>query len=151
MQPDDVRIHDTREWIARSREDLDMAAFALTPNPPFLRDCLFHSQQAVEKACKAFLTFHDESFTKTHNLIDLGLQCARADGRLRELASEAAPMNVYAVQFRYPGEPYHPEVEEARSALASARKLVAEVLACLPSEVQSSRPGTVRGDEPTTT
>jgi hypothetical protein len=60
-------------------------------------------------------------------------------------------MNVYAVQFRYPGEPYHPEVEEARSALASARKLVAEVLACLPSEVQSSRPGTVRGDEPTTT
>ena len=78
MQPDEVRIHDTREWIARSREDLDMAAFALTPKPPFLRDCLFHCQQAVEKVCKAFLTFHDESFTKTHNLIDLGLQCARA-------------------------------------------------------------------------
>jgi hypothetical protein len=83
MQPDEVRIHDTREWIARSREDLDMAAFALTPKPPFLRDCLFHSQQA--------------------------------------------------------------------GALASARKLVAEVFACLPSEVQSSRPGTVRDDEPTTT
>ena len=151
MQPDEVRIHDTREWIARSREDLDMAAFALTPKPPFLRDCLFHCQQALEKACKAFLTFHDESFTKTHNLIDLGLQCARADGRLRELAREAAPINVYAVQFRYPGEPYQPEVEEANSALASARKLVAEVLACLPSEVQSSRPGTVRDGEPTTT
>ena len=151
MQPDEVRIHDTREWIARSREDLDTAAFALTPKPPFLRDCLFHCQQAVEKVCKAFLTFHDESFTKTHNLIDLGLQCARADGRLRELAREAAPMNVYAVQFRYPGEPYQPEVEEAMSVLASARKLVAEVLACLPSEVQSCGPGTARDDEPTTT
>jgi hypothetical protein len=60
-------------------------------------------------------------------------------------------MNVYAVQFRYPGEPYQPEVEDAKSALASARKLVAEVLACLPSEVQASRPGTVRDVEPSTT
>jgi hypothetical protein len=33
MQPDEVRIHDAREWIARSREDLDMAAFAPTPKP----------------------------------------------------------------------------------------------------------------------
>jgi len=97
------------------------------------------------------LTFHDESFTKTHNLIDLGLQCAQADARLRELAREAAPMNVYAVQFRYPGEPYQPGVDEATTVLASARKLVAGVLACLPREVQSSGPGTARDDEPTTT
>ena len=151
MQPDELRLHDTREWIARSREDLDMAAFALTPKHPFLRDCLFHCQQALEKASKAFLTFHDESFTKTHNLIDLGLQCARADGRLAELAREAAPMNVYAVQFRYPGEPYQPVVEEATSVLASARKLVAEVLACLPGEAQSAGPGATRDDEATTT
>jgi len=35
---------------------------------PFLEDALFHCQQAVEKALKGFLTWHDRPFEKTHDL-----------------------------------------------------------------------------------
>ena len=34
---------------------------------------VFHSQQAAEMAIKAFLSFHQISFRKTHNLTDLGM------------------------------------------------------------------------------
>ena len=40
---------------------------------------VFHSQQAAEKAIKGFLTFHQIAFRKTHNLTDLGSQCASGD------------------------------------------------------------------------
>ena len=133
MQPDEVRIHDTREWIARSREDLDMAAFALTAKPPFLRDCLFHCQQALEKAFKAFLTFHDESFTKTHNLIDLGLQCARADGRLRELAREAAPSSFDTLASPISPRSRKPGACWPRPASSSPRFLLACQVRCSPA------------------
>jgi HEPN domain-containing protein len=43
---------------------------------------MFHCQQAAEKALKAFLTFHDQPFRKTHDLASLGKQCANIDATL---------------------------------------------------------------------
>ena len=140
MQPEELRLRDTQEWVARCLEDRETADHALTPKRPFLRDCLFRCHQAVEKACKAFLTWQDESFAKTHNVVELGHLCAKADARLADIPRRAAPLNLYAVQFRYPGEPYQPTIEEARNALELARELVAQILACLPSEVQPLGP-----------
>jgi HEPN domain-containing protein len=40
-----------------------------------LGDATFHCQQAVEKAMKAFLTWHDRIFRKTHDLVELGGHC----------------------------------------------------------------------------
>ena len=64
MQPDDLRLKDTQDWLARSDEDLRNAEHDLTAVPPFVRDALFHAQQAVEKACKGFLAWHDQPFPK---------------------------------------------------------------------------------------
>jgi HEPN domain-containing protein len=68
MQPDDLRLRDTQEWLARSAEDLRNAEHDLIAKPPFVRDALFHAQQAVEKACKGLLTWCDQPFAKIHNL-----------------------------------------------------------------------------------
>ncbi len=53
---DPVLVANTREWLERAKEDLETGAFSLTADPPFVRSALFHCQQAVEKAMKAFLT-----------------------------------------------------------------------------------------------
>jgi HEPN domain-containing protein len=53
MPPDPVRIEETAAWIKKSRKDLWRATMALTLDPPDTEDCLFHSQQAVEKSLKA--------------------------------------------------------------------------------------------------
>ena len=68
MEPDQVLIANTREWLLRAKEDLDNAQLDLTATPPFVRDALFHCQQVVEKAMKALLTWHDSAFRKTHTL-----------------------------------------------------------------------------------
>ncbi|MGO9257113.1 MAG: hypothetical protein ACLQU1_12535 [Bryobacteraceae bacterium] len=49
MQPDPVRIQETAAWVRKSRKDLWRAEMALTLDPPDTEDCLFHSQQAVER------------------------------------------------------------------------------------------------------
>jgi HEPN domain-containing protein len=136
MQPDDFRRTDTKDWLSRSAEDLRNAEHDLTAAPPFIRDALFHTQQAVEKAWKGFLAWHDQPFSKTHNLEELGHQSAGLDADLAGFGAEAAPLNKYAVRFRYPGEPYAPTIEEAREALELARRIVAHILTRLPSEVQ---------------
>jgi HEPN domain-containing protein len=56
MEPDAILVSNTREWLLRANEDLDNARHDLTATPPFVRDALFHCQQAVEKAMKALLT-----------------------------------------------------------------------------------------------
>jgi HEPN domain-containing protein len=132
MQPDELRLRDTQQWLTRSEEDLRNAEHDLLAQPPFVRDALFHAQQAVEKACKGLLTWHDCPFAKIHNLEELGSLCAQAASGLEDLGRRAAVLNKYAVRFRYPGEPYPPSVEEAKQAIALARQLVSDILACLP-------------------
>lgn len=68
MSLDPALVADTREWLRRAADDLRAA-------PPLLADALFHCQQAVEKAFKAFLTFHNQPFRRTHNLEETGAAC----------------------------------------------------------------------------
>ena len=67
-----MRAADTRAWLARARDDLRGAEIDLAASPPLLGDAAFHWQQAVEKALKAFLTWHDRPFRKTHDLTEDG-------------------------------------------------------------------------------
>jgi len=110
----------------------------LEAEPPLLGDAIFHCQQAVEKALKAFLTWHDRPFRKTHNLVELGDQCREIDSTLEELLRRSAPLTEFAWKFRYPGEPFAPAVEEARKGLALAGQVFTAVAARLPAE---ARPG----------
>jgi HEPN domain-containing protein len=132
MPPDAIRITETRSWIVKAASDLRAAAHEFTAVPPLLDDIVFHAQQAVEKALKAFLTSHDRPFRKTHDLVEIGQACVELDNSLEPLLRASAPLTEYAWRFRYPGEPEEPTEDEARAAIEVAREVYAAILTRLP-------------------
>ena len=79
MGHDPALVAETQAWLAKAAKDLAAAAHDLRASPPFVEDIVFHAQQAAEKALKAFLTWHDRPFRKTHNLTEIGQSCAELD------------------------------------------------------------------------
>ncbi|MBM4060599.1 MAG: HEPN domain-containing protein [Planctomycetes bacterium] len=143
MPHDPVRVADTRAWLSLAGTDLRAGAHELLATPPFCRDAVFHAQQAAEKTLKGYLVWRDEPFRKTHDLAEVGRQCALLDPTLLELAQRAAVLTQYAWRYRYPGEPVEPTRAEAERALSLAREVHEAVLARLPAEVREqldSRP-----------
>jgi len=136
MQHDPQRVADTKAWLAKAVVDIRAAELERTANPPLTADIVFHAQQMVEKAQKAFLTWHDRPFRKTHNLIEIGEQCAAISPDLEPLLRRAAPLTEYAWKFRYPGEPEEPTVAEAEEALVLAREVHDAIVDRLPEMVR---------------
>lgn len=134
MPHDPTRLSETRGWLQKAADDLRVAEHSLTADPPLLSACVFHCQQAAEKALKGFLTWHDQPFRKTHNLVEIGEQCVQLDGRLESLLRRAAPLTEYAWRFRYPGEPSEPSLDEATQALEMARRVYEAVVSRIPEE-----------------
>jgi HEPN domain-containing protein len=77
MTPGKFLNEETRGWLLKAREDLLMAELALRNGFP--ETAVYHCQQAAEKSLKAFLTFHQEPFRKTHLLEELGEACRALD------------------------------------------------------------------------
>ena len=136
MEQDPVRLADTREWLQRAADDLRGADIDLQATPPLIRDILFHSQQAVEKALKALLTWHDKPFRKTHELRDLGELCIAIDASLQTALEPAFALTEYAWRFRYPGAPVEPTLDEAQAAVALAHRVADSVFSRLPSDIR---------------
>lgn len=136
MPHDPALVADTRAWLAKALADLRAAEYLLQAVPPLLAGVVFHTQQAAEKAMKAFLAWHDEPFRKTHNLEELGRQTLAFDPALRPLVDRAVELTPYAWKYRYPGEPTEPSAQEAEAALALAREVYEAITARLPEEVR---------------
>ncbi len=136
MPGDPERVAETQSWLVKALADLRAAECLLALQPPLTGLALFHAQQAAEKALKAFLSWHDVPFRKTHDLSVLGQQCLAIDRTLEDLCRRVAQLTVFAWLFRYPGEVEEPSLEEARGDLALAREVYEAVLARLPEEVR---------------
>ena len=121
----------------QAEDDLRAAEHDRGADPPLGGDAVFHCQQAVEKAFKAFLTWHDREFRKTHNLEELGEACLAIDESLRPLVDRAVPLTEYAWRFRYPGQPAEPSDVEVKDALVVAGEVYHAVIARLPFEIKS--------------
>ena len=134
MAPDPEKLADTRAWLRKAATDLRAAEHERRAKPPITADIVFHAQQLAEKSLKAFLTWHDEPFRKTHNLVELGEQCSAIEAELEPLLRQAAPLTEYAWRFRYPGEPEEPSVEEADEAISIAREVFDRIVSILPEE-----------------
>ena len=124
MAFDPLLVAATRDWLRLANEDLVYAVHDLTAQPPFLKDALFHCQQATEKALKAFLTWNDIRFRRVHNLDEIGKQCAEVDSSLTDLARRVRFLSNYATHLRYPGAEYQPTLEEAESAVGLVREVL---------------------------
>ncbi|NOZ59279.1 MAG: HEPN domain-containing protein [Euryarchaeota archaeon] len=93
---------------------------------------LFHSQQAVEKYLKAFLTYHNKPFGKTHDITLLLKKCIDVDESFRELADiEIDRLYPRGVLVRYPeleDEILKPEAEESIAIAEKVREFVQQKL-----------------------
>ena len=89
MPPDPVRLEETSAWLNKARKDLWRAQAVLTLDPPDTEDCLFHCQQAVEKALKSFLVWRDRPGRKTHDLVELTRLCIDLEPAFGSLPPEA--------------------------------------------------------------
>ena len=58
-------VHD---WVLKVEHDLGAAKTLIEHAPDYTDIICFHCQQAVEKSIKAFLTFKEISFQKSHDL-----------------------------------------------------------------------------------
>ena len=108
----------------------------MTAEEPFLDDAVYHCQQAIEKVMKAFLTWYDIPFRKTHSLEELGRQCVAIDQTLQILVDQAAPLSEYAWKFRYPGEEELPTQAETKAALAITQAVIDAITGRLSAVMQ---------------
>ncbi|MBN1653402.1 MAG: HEPN domain-containing protein [Deltaproteobacteria bacterium] len=72
----------TKVWLGKARLDLRAAEHDLLASPPLVEDTVFHCQQAIEKALKGFLVWHDNPFRKTHDIDETGEACIKIDPTL---------------------------------------------------------------------
>jgi len=139
MPHEELRAAEAASWILKAANDLRGAQVDLDAEPPLIEDALFHSQQAVEKAQKAFLTWHGRPFRKVHDLSELGEMCAGIDPSLDELCRQAERLTVFATVFRYPGDYDTPPREEAVEAMQLGRRVVDAILERLPPSARATR------------
>ncbi len=136
MPLDPGLIAETQAWLQKAGDDLEASRRCLEQHPPLYAIGAFLAQQTAEKALKAFLTFHQTDFDKTHNLRDLGEQCLGIDASLASIASEAGRLTRYAVEGRYPGPWRNPTEAEASAALSVAVRVHDAIAALLPAETK---------------
>ncbi|MGI8745377.1 MAG: HEPN domain-containing protein [Bryobacteraceae bacterium] len=128
MTPEELRHDEATRWLAQATKDLRAGRVLVAVEPS---RSVFHSQQAAEKAAKAFLAIHNMPFRGTHDMKELGQQCAALNPALAPLLAETAVLTDYAVTFRYPDAPREPDGKEAADAIQIAQRLFDEVSAFL--------------------
>lgn len=98
--PEEVKRDLVGKWLRKAANDL-AAAFVLSNDEGGFPSVVgFHAQQAVEKYLKAFLTWHQVEFTKTHDIGLLLALVASVDPALSALLQEADTLTPYGVVWR---------------------------------------------------
>lgn len=136
---DEAKVQEIRSWLERAREDLDSAEWLMARSIPLCDATGFHSQQIAEKTLKAYLTWRDEPFERTHSLVALIGRCLPYDASFAGLRAAAVTLTPYAVASRYPGDLPNLTVAEAQQALTLAQEVWNFVLTRLPSNVHPHR------------
>ena len=127
---------EVRNWLIKSLHDLGSARRLMEGDEPYLDTAVYHCQQAAEKVLKAFLTYHDILFERTHDLIELlelSLAQEPAFKQWREVAEELTP---YAVQYRYPSDVLEPSQSDAKAALQHTQAFMNFIFGLLSDEVK---------------
>jgi HEPN domain-containing protein len=121
--------------MRKADDDLGAAARLLEAEPGYFAIIAFHCQQGAEKALKAFLTWHQVEFPKTHDLRLLLDLIAKVDETLANALADAQVLTQYGVEYRYPGD--YPEVghEDVAEALRIAVTVRDEVRSRLPASM----------------
>lgn len=137
MKPrEQVKLMILNEWLRKAQADIAVAERLVTDDTVFANAVAFHCQQASEKFIKAFLTWHQVEFPKTHDLKELLELVAEDHAALAGQLEEVAILTPYGVDLRYPGDRPDASLEEARDAVRLARKARDAILPLLPDTAE---------------
>jgi HEPN domain-containing protein len=130
----DPKLDEVYSWLRKARQDLEAAAWLLESPHSLYGVVSFHCQQAAEKVLKAYLTWQEQPFEKTHSLVALVGMCLRFSADFEALRTAATSLNPFAVTTRYPGDLPDISAQEAGEALGLAQQVWDFVMARLPVE-----------------
>ena len=129
--PDEIRDEFVGQWLSKAEEDLSAAKSLITYGASFLSTVCFHSQQAAEKYLKAFLTYHQVEFPKTHDIDELLDLIAPTDSKTSESLRDVTVLTNYGVDVRYPGDFPNVTSSDAQQAIQMAEKVRRSILKLL--------------------
>jgi HEPN domain-containing protein len=129
--PDSIRDEFVRQWSLKAEEDINAAKSLLTYGETFLSTVCFHAQQGAEKYLKAFLTYHQIEFPKTHDIGELLDLIAPLNHRLSESLRDVIVLTHYGVAAHYPGDLPKISSSDAQQAIQLAEKVRRLVLESL--------------------
>ena len=115
------------EWLQKAQNDL-LSAKAVLESPYGITDVpCFHAQQCVEKAFKGWLTWHNMSCGRTHDLMILLADIVKMDGSFIDLREICEELCDFAVEVRYPGCISEPPEGEAERFVLEAEKILTRI------------------------
>ncbi len=107
-------------WIKKAQNDLKSARKLISGDDPILDTAVYHTQQCAEKSLKAYLTYQQIPFAKTHDLRVLNEIAAEKDQTFIDIMKYSIILNPYATAFRYPDMPFEPEIIDVKEAIDAA-------------------------------
>ncbi|KKS41201.1 MAG: HEPN domain protein [candidate division CPR1 bacterium GW2011_GWA2_42_17] len=118
----------TKRWLYRADQDFGFASLSSGNGCEYYDQPCFFFQQAAEKYLKAYLIHGDLPFEKIHDLLRLLEVCSQEDASFKELEDEAAVLNRFYVETRYPEPVFvkftREDMYKARSAVQKIQQLV---------------------------
>lgn len=111
-------------WFVQAEEDLLWAEASLRED--IWRGACFASQQAAEKALKAFLLSKNELTPKIHDLVVLNEKCINLDQEFRSLEEACSMLSPYYISSRYPDVSQFEEYFEgmAKNAVYQTERII---------------------------
>jgi HEPN domain-containing protein len=110
------------QWLYKAEEDLGSAQHLL--NGRFYGTAIYHTQQAAEKAFKAYCVYISIVLPRTHNLDTLCQLCETYDISFNSIYLYAIDLNGLDVAFRYPNV----QLEPTETDVINAIHLASEIL-----------------------
>jgi HEPN domain-containing protein len=95
-------INEAKSWLAIAARDISVAKHLFEVMRPMPVEVVcFHSQQAMEKALKAVLAYHEAVIRKTHEIDEIIADCAKYTAEITVDMRVAEVMSNFAVAARY--------------------------------------------------
>ena len=110
------------QWLYKAEEDLGSAKLLLDGN--FYGTAIYHTQQAAEKALKAYCVYNNLSIPRTHDLDTLCQLCKSIDVDFDNIYLYAIDLNGLDVAFRYPSVQLEPTETDVRNAIELASEIL---------------------------
>jgi len=132
MPADEQVLSVVRGWVRKAETDLKIAVLVFRAAEEGTTEAIsFHAEQCVEKYLKALLSWETIDFPKTHDIGQLMLLLPMS-ARAKLAPEEQRRLTLYATVTRYPGDYIPVTIQEARRALAIARRIRTHVRKHLP-------------------